>query len=539
MRSFPAMQNLGIEQIGLTVLALAVLVVTLGALAKRVKLPYPIVLVLGGLLLSLVPGIPAVRLNPDLVFYGFLPPLLFSAAFNTSWRDLRRNAVSILLLAFGLVAFTTAGIAVFAHLVIPNLDWRLGLVLGAVVSPTDALAATTIARRLGLPRRVTDILEGESLVNDASGLLALQFAIALAATGHLPTWRHAVGQLALMVFVGVGVGLAIGEIIGVVSRYLDDAPIEITLSMVAPFAAYFAAEALHASGVLASVACGLLLGRQSARYLSSRVRIDAHGVWNTLDFLLNGLVFVLIGLQLPQILAGIRFESHKLLLLDAALVCAALIALRIIWEFPGSYVAYLIRKRLLHHPEKPPRWRQVFVVGWTGMRGVIALAAALSLPATTASGADFPQRSLILFLTFSVILVTLVLQGLTLPPLIRFLGLAGAQTGAEELRARQTAIEAVLAFIAAQRLEDPQFADVYEDLAHRYQRRLQRLEKTGDEEEDLDTQFAYRDIGEKLRKVERRKLLEMRDHGDINDHVLRTLQRELDLLDARYTNAVD
>jgi CPA1 family monovalent cation:H+ antiporter len=533
------MLSSGLERTELTLLALAAMMVALGFLAKRIRTPYPIVLVIGGLCLSLLPGMPAFRLNPDIVFYGFLPPLLFSAALNTSWRDFRRNLVSIVLLAFGLVAFTTVGIALFAHFVIPNLDWRLGLVLGAVISPTDAIAATSIARQVGLPRRITDILEGESLINDATGLLALEFAIGLVVAGRIPTVAEATGRLFVMTCVGIAVGVALGKFTQLIGRHLDDAPLEITISIVTPFAAYLLAEAMHTSGVLATVAAGLFVSRNSARYLSSKVRIDAHGVWNTLDFLLNGLVFVLIGLQLPEILAGIRFEDRKQLFWDAALLCAMLIALRLVWEFPGAYLSYWIRTKLLRQQDHPPEHRHIFVTGWTGMRGVIALAAALTLPRVTASGDAFPQRSLLIFLTFCVIFVTLVVQGLTLPPLIRKLGLAGTYRNKEELQARRAAIHAALDYLKAASSEHPEHGDVYEEFRNRYRRRLRRLAKGEDESEDLDVQFAYRDVGKELRKIERSKLIQMRDNGEINDHVLRTLQREIDLLDARYTDAVD
>ena len=527
-----------IEQLEITVLVLAALVVAFGVLARRWHTPYAILLVIGGLLLSLVPTTPEIKLNPAIVFFGFLPPLLFSAAYNTSWRSFQRNLPSIFLLAFGLVAFTTVGVALFVHWLIPGLDWRLGLVLGAVLSPTDAVAATSIARRVGLPRRVTDILEGESLVNDASGLLALQFATAIVVSGATPTISEGIVKLLYMVTSGIVVGLAFGGIVHWLEHLIDDAPVEITITLVVPFAAYLAAEALHSSGVLATVACGLYLGRQTGHAMSSRSRIDASAVWNTLDFLLNGLVFILIGLQLRGIMNGIRTESHRQLLIDAGLLCAGLILLRLIWEFPGAYLSFAIRRKLGQQEKAPPP-RQVFIIGWTGMRGVVALAAAFALPQTIANGQPFPQRNLILFLTFSVILVTLVLQGLTLPKLIQWLGLAGNRNREEEMQARKAMLESVLAYIGEQRERKPQLVDVYDEFTRRYERRLQRLGRDRRPKDKLDPQHVFREFGLKLRRIERESIREMRDRGEIDDNVLRTLEREIDLLDARYVDASD
>jgi len=299
-----------IQDLEIVLIVLLIFVVGFGALANRLKTPYPILLVIGGLVLSLIPGIPRFNLAPDIVFLVVLPPLLFSAAFTTSWRDFRYNLMSIGLLAFGLVGFTVVGVAVISRWILPGFDWRLGLVLGAVVSTTDAIAATSIARRVGLPRRIIDVLEGESLINDATGLLALEFAIALVVTGGTPTLAQGAGRLLYLVIGGVAVGLALGKLVDWLEHCLDDAPIEITISLVTPYAAYLAADRIHASGVLAAVACGLFLGRRSATYFSSVVRLEAQAFWNTLIFVLNGVVFILIGLQLPYILAVSRFAHY-------------------------------------------------------------------------------------------------------------------------------------------------------------------------------------------------------------------------------------
>ena len=521
------------------VFLLLIFVIGFGALAKRLSLPYPIVLVIAGLLLSLLPAIPQVSLNPDFIFLVVLPPLLFSAAFATSWRDFRYNFVSIFLLAFGLVGFTVLGIGGMAHMLLPWFDWRLGLVLGAVVATTDAIAATSIAQRVGLPRRITDVLEGESLVNDASGLLALEFATALIVSNQTPTIGAAVGRLLWLIVGGIAVGLLIGKLVDLLERHLEDAPVEVTLSLVIPYAVYLAAEGVHASGVLAAVAAGFYLGNKSSYFFSSTVRIAAQGFWVTFTFVLNGVVFLLIGLQLPYILSEIRFVSPRQLLIDAAQFVSAVIALRLIWIFPGAYSAYLIRRYLLKQPEPLPAARGIFLVGWTGMRGVVSLAAAISLPKTMANGQAFPQRNMIIFLTFCVIFVTLVAQGLTLPALIRALGLSvGKEDDREEQLARRKMLQSALDRLETLRGNDtPNHTAIYDDLAHHYQDRLAALaqESGNGDNPHLQHQERYRSISRELRKTERETVIQLRNRKEIGDNILRLLERELDLLDTRFS----
>ena len=346
------MQGSAIHATELVFLLLLLFVVVFGMLARKLKIPYPIVLVIGGLLLSFVPGIPKITLDPDIVFLVILPPLLYSAAWLTSWREFSYNLVSILFLAFGLVAFTVLGVALAVHWFLPGFDWRMGIVLGAVVAPTDAIAATSIANRIGLPKRIVDVLEGESLVNDATALLALEFGLAILVGGGTPTVVSGVLRLLYLIAAGIGVGLVIGGIVHWVEHHIDDGPIEIALSILTPYVAYLAAESMHASGVLAVVACGLYLSRKSSHFFSPNVRLQAWAVWESLTFVINGLVFVLLGLQLPYVLAGIRDYSRGTLLLYGAVFSAFLIFLRLIWTFPGTHLAYLIRRRVLHHHEK-------------------------------------------------------------------------------------------------------------------------------------------------------------------------------------------
>jgi monovalent cation/hydrogen antiporter len=528
------MHGSGIQSIQIVLLLLLLFVAGFTALARKLQTPYPIVLVLAGLALSLVPGIPRVTLNPDLIFLVVLPPLLFSAAWLTSWRDFVHNLISISFLAFGLVGFTVLGVAATAHLAFPGFDWRLGVVLGAVIATTDAIAATSIAKRVGLPQRVVDVLEGESLLNDATGLLALEFGLAIVVGGQTPTITSGFLRLAYLTVAGILVGLLIGALIHWLEHHIDDGPIEITISLMVPYAAYLAAEFIHASGVLAVVACGLYLGRGSAHFFSPAVRIQANAVWSVFTFILNGFVFVLIGLQLPIVREGIRNYSLASLRLYGGLFSLLVIVLRLLWVFPGTTLAYWIRRRILHQNEPRPPARQIFVTGWTGMRGVIALAAAISLPERLEDGSPFPQRSLIIFLTFCVILVTLVLQGLTLPALIRTLGLAGL-TGpnCEETEARRIMAEAALKELEKSEKDmEADSAALYEDLKEHYRRRLLSLPQ-GDGVQDRSYE-KFVSVSLDLLRTERETAVKLRNNGRINDEVLRQLLEELDLSEAQH-----
>jgi Na+/H+ antiporter len=526
-----------IRTVELLFLLLLLFIVVFGQLARRIRTPYPIVMILGGLLLGFIPGIPRFTLDPELIFLVVLPPLLYSSAWLTSWRDFRFNLVNILLLAFGLVGFTVVGVALVTPKVLMGFDWRLGLVLGAVVAPTDAIAATSIARRIGLPSRIVDILEGESLINDATGLLALEFAFALMVSGRVPTVTGSLVTLAWLVLGGVGIGLLVGWIAAFVERRLDDGPIEIALSILVPYGAYFAADAVHSSGVLAVVACGLFLTRQSAQLFSPPVRIQIYSFWQSFSFVLNGLVFVLIGLQLPIILASIRGYSFGKVVLDGAVFSLVLIALRMVWVFPGAWISSWLRNLSSHRKEAPLPSKQVFIIGWTGMRGVVSLAAALSLPAVLADGRAFPQRDLIVFLTFCVILVTLVLQGITLTPLVRALGLEGSGgPDCEELEARRLVIDAAVAHLESARLTNPADSDeIYEDLISHYRHRLASLEPENENRDQAMHHHRYLEISREAESVERKTAVQLRNQGRINDAVLRRIERELDLNESRFT----
>lgn len=525
----------GIGQIELVFLFLLFFIIAFGLLARRFGIPYPIVMVVGGLLLSFLPGIPNFTLNPDLIFLVVLPPLFYAAAWTTSWRDFRYNLVSIFLLAFGLVGFTILSVALSASHVFEGFDWRLGFVLGAVVAPTDAIAASSIARRVGLPSRIVDILEGESLINDASGLVALQFATAILVRNQVPSASSGFLTFGWLIMGGVSLGLLVAWVVDHAERRINDGPIEIALSIFVPYVVYLAAERIHASGVLAVVSCGLFLSRGSSRFFSPSVRLQIWSVWESLNFILNGLVFVLIGLQLPVIRASIHGYSLSTLLVYGALFSSLLILLRLVWAFPGTSVAWFVRTRLLHQNESFPPLRYIFVLGWTGMRGVLSLAAALALPATLANGSPFPHRDLIVFLTFCVIFVTLVLQGLTLPPLIRAMGLAGAAgPNCEEQEARRIVINAAVSHLEnAKKKDRKEFAELYDDLTRHYSERMAKLQAGEDKDGEGAARGRHIALTLEALRVERETAIRLRDEGRINDEVLRRIERELDLSESR------
>jgi monovalent cation/hydrogen antiporter len=516
------------------VLGLLVAIAALGLVAQRLKVPYPIVLVLGGLLIGLVPGLPEVVLEPDLVFLLFLPPLLYIAGFFTSVRDFKAQVHPILRLAVGLVLATTIGVAIIAHTLLPDLGWPLAFALGAIVSPPDAVAATAIFRQVGVPRRLLTVLEGESMLNDATGLVAYRIAVA-AAVGAAFSMAQTGLQFVFVSLVGVAIGLAVGWVISRVRRKLRNPPIEITISLLTPFAAFLPADAVGASGVLSTVACGLYLGRQAPRIMDADTRLQGRAVWDTLVFLLNGLVFVLIGLQLPSIVSGLNARPLGGLVLLTLSVCLAVVAIRFIWVFLTDLPRLAARA--------PDAWREDLVLSWAGMRGVVSLAAALALPFSLASGAPLPDRDVLIFLTVCVILVTLVGQGLTLPWLLHVLHLRSDGVEAhEEAFARDAATRAARERLETLADEWPDHQPLIETLRVQYEHRLSHLGEHADApdgqhlpvdraaEQEL---IEHRAIRHAVIEAERDAVLELRDTGQINDDVLRSLERELDLEELR------
>lgn len=514
-------------------------VAAVAGLARRFAVSYPIVLIVFGLLCSLLPRVPRIPLPPSVVFLVILPPLLYIAAFQTSWREFRYNLVSISSLAVLLVLFTAVGVAFAARWWLPGFDWKLGFLLGAVVSPTDAVAATSIARKVGMPQRIVDLLEGESLLNDATGLLALGFGVEMVVQGTTPTIVHGLLEFAWLTIGGVLVGLAIGLVVTWLERWVDDGPVEIALSLTVPYAAYLTGEAVKSSGVIAVVACGLLVSRQSSSFFSPRVRLQAQAVWDALEFLLNGLVFILLGLQLPYVLAGLQGQSRLSLLGYGLTFSAILILLRMLWMFPAAQTAWWIRTRIVHQEYEKPGSNHVFVVGWTGMRGVVALAAAESLPLTIGNGDPFPQRSFIIFLTFSLILVTVVLQGLSLPWLVRTLGLARSDTGfCEEGEARHLLLQAAIDLLNERRnsAKGESETHLYDDLLHQYEHKIEEIDECGPGGGPAEEKSNDLTMGQILLETIRRQRKELnwlRASGRIGDSVHRSLERDLDLSESR------
>jgi monovalent cation/hydrogen antiporter len=505
-------------------------VLILMALARRVLIPYPIFLVLGGLILGFVPGVPAVQLDPEIVFLIFLPPILWAAAYFTSLRDFRANLRAITLLAVGLVLATTAAIAAIAHAIVPGLGWPAAFALGAIVSPPDAVAATAIARRLRIPHRVVTILEGESLVNDAAALVLYRVAVGAAVTGTF-VMKAALWQFFLTAVGGIALGLAAGYVTQKALQYAEDSLVETALTLLAPYGAWILAERMHVSAVLTCVAGGLYVRQSFSAAVPPATRIQARAVWDLLVFVLNGVIFVMIGLQLRVIHDAGLIESPAQLLVFGAVISLVAILIRLLWVPLATVIPRLLSPALRRRDPMPP-WSTVFVVAWTGMRGIVSLAAALALPLTTARGEPFPSRDSIIVITFEVILATLVVQGLTLSPLIRRLRLASDHTlELEEAHARREAGRAALARLdaLAQAPEAPR-ADI-ERMRTLYTQRVQRASSIdpGDSPDSARRQAALRRLRHETISAERRALITLRDEGVISDDVLHRLEQELDI----------
>jgi CPA1 family monovalent cation:H+ antiporter len=521
-------------ELALTTIFAAVVVLLVAA--QLIRVPYPILLVVGGLGLGLLPSMPEVELEPDLVLIVILPPLLYAAAYFTPLRELRRNVREISALAVGLVLATMVGVAAVAHLAL-GFDWAPAFVLGAIVSPTDPVTATAIARRLGVPGRIVTIVEGESLINDGTALVAYKFAVAAVVTGAF-NLLEAGGEFVVVVLGGIAVGIAAGAIIAFVRRRIDAPPVEITIALLSGYFAYLPAEAIGVSGILAAVTVGIYMGRLTSVLTTPTTRIQGQAVWEIVQFLLNSALFVLIGLQLPAILDSIAGDDVGTLIGEGALIAATVMVVRLLWVFPFTYLPPLLIPR--RERQATPPWQHTLVVAWTGMRGAVSLAAALALPLLVDDGAAFPDRDLILFLTFSVILGTLLLQGLTLPPLIHLLGLDDYDEvlEREELEARRRAAEAALARLEELAEEDWVLDDTAERMRGAYGYRERRFSARIDDGDGKSAGYearteAFQLLTRELIEAQRSILIRMRDDGEIDDDVLRTLERELDLEDSR------
>jgi monovalent cation/hydrogen antiporter len=511
-----------------TVLLLLLAAAALGWIARRLRIPYPVVLVLGGLALGFAPGLPVVALDPHLLLLLVLPPVLYQAALFTSWRDFRQHIRAISFLAVGLVVTTTLVIGAVGHYVL-GLSWGVALVLGAIISPPDAVAATAVLSRLRMPRRLVVVLEGESLVNDATGLVLYKLALAAVVTGAF-SFGEGVAMFFLVGTGGVLIGLAFGGVLGFFHRWIGDPLIEITLSLVLPFVTYFVAEAVGASGVLAVVTAGLVRGWQAPEIFSAQTRMQAYGVWEVVVFLVNSLVFILIGMQLEDVLDGLHAYAMDELAGYAAAIVMAAILVRFLWVFLGARLARLVP--VIGIPEPLPPWQSLVMISWCGMRGIVSLAAAMAIPYATAADVAFPQRDLIIFLTFAVILVTLVAQGLTLAPVIRWLGVApDGDADAEERAARMKTAHAAREALDGLAAEAGIQPGIVQIVRADYDIRLQ-------EERASDLHLApAADPVRMLRlaavAAARRRLMKLRRDREIGDEVMHRILRELDLEEAR------
>lgn len=519
-----------------TLLLLLGMIGVLAVVAERLKFPFPILLVLAGLGIAFFPGLPDVKLNPELVLMIFLPPLLYSAAWNFPWQDFRANAIPIFALAVGLVFMTIVCVAYAAHWLIPGMTLVAGYVLGAIVSPPDAVAATAVLKNLRVPKRLTSILEGESLVNDSSGLVAYQFAIAAVVTGSF-SLAKAGTQFVGMSLGGVAIGLLVGFLVTYLHRRLSDPAVEITLSILTPYLAYLPAEKFGYSGVLAAVAAGLYVGHRSWEAFSPESRLQGAAIWRFLEYLLNGTVFILIGLQFPSIMEGLEHIPLWQLLVAGASISLVVIVVRFLWIFPLARLEQRFFRPAEERRQRLPAGALV-VASWAGMRGVVSLAAALAIPLTTAAGEEFPDRHMILFLTFCVIFVTLVLQGLSLPWLVRKLNVEESNSEYQtEAQARITLLAELVGEIGrlerhASTSEERESLEFW--LSH-YSHRLEQMrQRVAASHDGIATAARHeRRIFPQLMNHARRHLAQMRDRGEISEDLRRRIEYDFDLDERR------
>jgi Na+/H+ antiporter len=519
----------GLHQLEIVILLLGV-VLALTTIAQKIVIPYPILLVIGGLCLGMLPGLPQVTLSPDLVFLVFLPPILWAAAYFTSWRDFRDNLRPISLLAVGLVLATTAAVAFVARILLPGMGWAEAIALGAIVSPPDAVSATAIGRRLGIPRRVVTILEGESLVNDATALILYRAAVGAAVWG-----TFSLGE-ALLEFVFAAVaGVVIGVLVSMVGRWAlcmaRDSFTEIAITLLAPYVAWVLGELTHASAVLACVAGGLHVRQHFSAAVSPATRLQGRAVWDLLIFVLHGFIFILIGLQLGTLRQAIPAGGLGPLLTAAALISLTAIVVRLGWVPLAALIPRWLSASLRARDPLPP-WPNIFLIAWTGMRGIVTLAAALALPVMTAAGTPFPFRAEIILTSFGVILATLVVQGLSLTPMIRALRVeADRGLEREEMVAREHAVTVALERLDELSGESWLVGDQVERLRVHYSRQLQRFAKGSAVDADcsMEAGEAFRRLRHETITAERLSLIAMRDDGTISDEVLHRLEHELDV----------
>jgi Na+/H+ antiporter len=522
----------------LLIISLLFVVSMLAMLSDKLRISYPVLLVIAGLLISLAPGIPSFSLDPDIVFIIFLPPLLYSAAWNISWHEFWQFRRPISMLAFGLVIFTAIAVAYVSHLMIPDFTWVMGFLLGGVIAPTDAVAATSMIQNMKVPKRVVAILEGESMVNDASGLIVYRFALAALLTGKFVLWKAGTDFL-LVVSMGILIGLAIALIVYAIHRWLPtSASIDTAITLISPYLMYIAAEHFRVSGVLAVVTGGLFLSYHSHDIFSYNSRLQSQSFWNILVFLLNGIVFILIGMQLHGIIKGLGEYSLPAAIFYGVVISLVTIIVRLAWVYPGAYLPRMCSRRIRER-EANPGGKLVFIIGWSGMRGVVSLASALAIPLTLAGGEAFPHRNLILFITFIVILITLILQGLSLPLVIRWMRIEVKENEEEQrLSLRLRLANAALDYITAEYPGESSTIDAFTRLKARYERMIEITNKKLEQEEGEETAPTflprYRQLLLELVGIQRQELSHMRRDNLYSEELLRSKETELDLEEARF-----
>ena len=519
----------------LLILFLLSAVSMLALLSEKLKVSYPIFLVIGGLIISFIPGAPAVKMDPDMVFVVFLPPLLYSAAWNTSWSEFWSLKRPISLLAIGLVIITATAVAVVSHMLIPDFSLALGFLLGGIISPPDAVAAAAVFRDLKVPRRVIAILEGESLINDASSLIVFRFALIALLTGRFVFW-DATGSFFVVVIMGIVIGVAIANVAYLIHRFLPTTPgIDTALTLITPYLMYLTAEHFHYSGVLSVVSGGLFLSYRSADIFAYNSRLQSLTVWNVMIFLLNGIVFILIGLQLPDIINGMGNYSLPHAIMYAVIISLVTIVVRMLWVYPAAYIPRLISKNIVKREGKLG-WKPVFIIGWSGMRGVVSLASALAVPLKLANGSNFPHRSLILFITFVVILFTLILQGLSLPFILRLMKLEIHENNTQqEHEIRFKMATAVVEYLETNCPAEVTSIPVFSRVKERYERMAEIAGRNMSADDNVTPAFlkTYRQMLLEIIAVKREELNKMHKSKLYADHLIKANERELDLEEAR------
>src|SRR5437867_6913203 len=514
------------------ILICLVAVAFLAIAARKIRIPYPILLTIGGVILALIPGLPAIHLEPELVSSLFLPPLIYPAAVYTSWRDFRANLRPILLMATVLVLITMAATAGVFHS-LTGLPLAVAFVFGALISPPDAVAALAVTQNLRVPRKIIVILEGESLVNDATSFISFRFAVAAVMTGTFSLTQASL-QFLLVAAGGICVGLAVGWLVVQLQKRLDDPPVQTLFSLLTPYVAYFSGENLHVSGILAVVIAGIYIGWRAPRILSGRMRLQALPVWEMVVFILNGILFMLIGLELPQVINVLTPGTVTRVAWLAIVFVAVIVLVRFIWVFGATYLPRLLSPTFRR--KNPAPWKQTALIAWTGMRGADSLAGALAIPLVFANGQPFPGRDLILLLTFCVIFATLVLQGLTLTPLVHWLKIKDDRiTEREERLARLKANEAALARleeIASSKRAPPK---TVERLRSEYEDRIRQLRIEEPDGASMSRLFSrdFEELAREVLQAERDMVIQLRNEEAINDQALRRIQRDIDLAEAR------